>query len=639
MDSPLTQQNRPSSFQPKIDSLYEQLLRSYENEEPDFTDRFWTEFFLLKPDTASLRRRLEDISVDDLLDFQEQTQQLFRRAVAHIKSENDMSREAALDTLTVFLDVVLVKRYTNPSSEIITVLAGLDEVDDVFLDFANIIDGVIRSGGSEVRQKAIRVAIALTAGAYQTSLVSYFTHRDLFPCLIKVIQDVESPIRVLEPLLLLGLLANYNKFEFRNPYRTRLEDFVNETIIQKIIGGLGVVCSQTRDQYVAIQDDAGEGWTWGSTLKYIGLGVLAPSRSATPTRNAEEAKDLFAELPGTDASVLLAAYDFTNANKLFCYSLVSQAGKVEIETPFSAFVSLTSYILNHAYRSTRATLYGLLNLTTLRILIEDQTCCAKIFDPNFSISVRFCRQRQPFLPSTPTARPSAAAVLDIAIDTINHNLRRRLDIPLYIACINILHRLLSYLVMTRTRFPYHWPLLWQTLLSLLRFLITYASSFVNDPDLPALIDGFLAALFLAVCRGDSFLPDTNVHNDLFYKIVENGHLLPRFKEAFANLSRLLGMAPATPNPNTVKSPTALIDTLIGVSQHFESLLEEERGKGKTLSPKEVMGVIRKGCETLHLPDTEGLERWVRWREIDEKGMLKRAGRCAVEDARRLVGGR
>ncbi|KAL8894672.1 MAG: hypothetical protein Q9207_008445, partial [Kuettlingeria erythrocarpa] len=89
-------------------------------------------------------------------------------------------------TLTVFLDVVLAKRYTNTSSDIITVLAGLDEVDNAFLDFANAIESVVRAGGSvEIRQKAVQVAIALTAGAYQTSLVSYFTHRDLFPCLIK----------------------------------------------------------------------------------------------------------------------------------------------------------------------------------------------------------------------------------------------------------------------------------------------------------------------------------------------------------------------------------------------------------------------------------------------------------------------
>ena len=38
----------------------------------------------------------------------------------------------------------------------------------------------------DVRKKAIEVALSLTAGAYQTGLVSYFTHKDLFPALMKV---------------------------------------------------------------------------------------------------------------------------------------------------------------------------------------------------------------------------------------------------------------------------------------------------------------------------------------------------------------------------------------------------------------------------------------------------------------------
>jgi len=38
----------------------------------------------------------------------------------------------------------------------------------------------------DVRAKAIRTAIAMVSGAYKTSLVSYFAHRDLFPSLMKV---------------------------------------------------------------------------------------------------------------------------------------------------------------------------------------------------------------------------------------------------------------------------------------------------------------------------------------------------------------------------------------------------------------------------------------------------------------------
>ena len=50
--------------------------------------------------------------------------------------------------MTVFLAGILAKKYTNPSADIITVLAGLDEVDAVFSDFANAIETTIRVGRS-----------------------------------------------------------------------------------------------------------------------------------------------------------------------------------------------------------------------------------------------------------------------------------------------------------------------------------------------------------------------------------------------------------------------------------------------------------------------------------------------------------
>ena len=201
-------------------------------------------------------------------------------------------------TLTVFLGVILAKRYTNPSSDTITVIAGLDEVDAVFSDFANTIEHCIRSGRSfDIRQKAIDTALALTAGAYQTSLVSYFSYRDLFPALMKYMQDSENPSMTFKAFLLLALLANYNKFEFRNPYRARLEDFVNETTIQKIVRGLGSASLMSRDRYVAIQEDITEGWNLSSALTYIGLGVLAPTKpTPIPAAKPDEMKEDFSNL-------------------------------------------------------------------------------------------------------------------------------------------------------------------------------------------------------------------------------------------------------------------------------------------------------------------------------------------------------
>ena len=51
-------------------------------------------------------------------------------------------------TLNTFLVAVLAKKYTNPSSDIIEVLAGLDNVDTVFTDFVSALDSIIRNGKS-----------------------------------------------------------------------------------------------------------------------------------------------------------------------------------------------------------------------------------------------------------------------------------------------------------------------------------------------------------------------------------------------------------------------------------------------------------------------------------------------------------
>ena len=142
-----------------------------------------------------------------------------------------------------------------------------------------------------IRQKAVQVALSITSGAYQTSLLSYFTHRDLF------IQESDATPRAFEPFTLLGLLSNYNKFEFQNPYRLRLDDFVNEGTIQTIIRAVGSTCAGSRKRYINVQDDLPEGWSLSSTLGMFGLGAIAPgTKTAQPAIDPEVAKETFAKL-------------------------------------------------------------------------------------------------------------------------------------------------------------------------------------------------------------------------------------------------------------------------------------------------------------------------------------------------------
>ncbi|OJJ44043.1 hypothetical protein ASPZODRAFT_135488 [Penicilliopsis zonata CBS 506.65] len=674
--SPLTQQSRPETFKPKIVQLYENLFKTPDYAEPP--EGFWREFFLLPPDKGQLREILEQLSADETLELQAQTQHLFTRAIREVSSGVAPNNSYALDTLTVFLASVLKKKYTNPSSDIITVLAGLDEVDHVISDLVAILDSIIRNGGTfDLRVKAIRTAIAMTSGAYKTGLISYFTHRDLFPSLMKFINESDAPLDVFEPFLLLGLLANYNKFEFQNPYQLRLDDFVNENVIQKIVWGVGLSCAALRNGYVAVQDDAPEGWTLSSTLIFFGLGILAPgAKGRTNPPTAEEAKELFGALPAPESAILLGTYDFANANKLFGIHFVTLIPeKSNEESPFSSFLSLTSYLLQHAYRSARVAHYAELNLFTLRIMVEDATLCKQICSEEGKRKVRLCRQRQPYLPLVNGDRVLATVIFDIVIDAVTHNLRRRLDARLYSHTIAILLRLLTYLSATKTRLSYHWSELWRTLLSLMRFLTTYASDLSHHPSIPSLTTSLIDVLVFCVSSGDTFLPDPSSYDDLFYKIVETGPMISKFRDVYAmapsstsavspHAADSAGTASPLPNKNK-KHQAAAIETLISVSTHFYTLLFHEDStkpsttrkadeadgssaatavtpvaipvaRKKHLSPREVHHIIKQGYDTLSIQAPEGLSTWVKWREADWKPELKRGARCAVEDARQLV---
>jgi hypothetical protein len=56
--------------------------------------------------------------------------------------------------------------------------------------------------------------------------------RDLFSTLVKFILDPSTSPFAFESALLLGILANFRKYESRNPYLVRIEDFVEEVVMK-----------------------------------------------------------------------------------------------------------------------------------------------------------------------------------------------------------------------------------------------------------------------------------------------------------------------------------------------------------------------------------------------------------------------
>ena len=320
----------------------------------------------------------------------------------------------------------------------------------------------------------------------------------------------------------------------------------------------------------------------------------------------------------------MATYDFSHANKLFCFNLVTIKGDKGEEQPMASYLSLTSYLLQHAHLSHRVTYYAHLNLMVLRLLVEDPVICKRICSDESKVAVRLCRQRQPFLPLVKGERVFATCVLDTLIDGINHNLRRRLDVGLYTLCVGILLRIISYLSRSRTRLHYHWSEFFRSLLSLIRFLTTYTSDLKDLPHIDTLLDLVVNLLALSLSAGEAFLPTPAAYDDLFYKVVESGDVLTKFKENYGLQSR----------------KSSSIDTLISVSTHYKQMLTEGGGSAKkkpsNLTTHQVHEVIKQGYETLSIQAKEGLDTWDRFREADERTLLKKMARASVGDVRLMV---
>ena len=100
------------------------------------------------------------------------------------------------------------------------------------------------------------------------------------------------------------------------------------------------------------------------------------------------------------------------------------------------------------------------------------------------------------------------------------HMNRNIQYDLFLLCLGIIFRLLSFQKRCRIRIEYNWKELWSTLTSLIKFIIGNESLFVKHQlDIFILCQHIINLFNLFIMCGDSFLANITYYDELYYEII------------------------------------------------------------------------------------------------------------------------
>ena len=117
-------------------------------------------------------------------------------------------------------------------------------------------------------------------------------------------------------------------------------------------------------------------------------------------------------------------------------------------------------------------------------------------------------------------RPLSHAILDLMVEFIQSHMNRNIQQDLFMLCLGIIQRLLSFQKRCRVRIDYPWKELWSALTLLIKFLIGNETNFLrHQVDIFALCGQAVNLMNLFIMAGDNFLASTNQYDELYYEII------------------------------------------------------------------------------------------------------------------------
>lgn len=473
--------------------------------------------------------------------------------------DDELRRANALETLLALACALLPKTYTNYTLDVITLLAGrMSDADEMFYALVAAIDDALREapqGGSALQPHTVQLALVCIAYMGNTSLATYFLHRDLFSSAMHVVHTNTSVDVISETALLVSLLSTAGQTHgvanaaglsldpvssavmsnagFQ-PYHRKLRDYADSVDMARIAHALSVQFARTLDVYRATPEAR-----------------AAPSSAWLLWGAATEHDEAPRPLPPPRALFLLCVWLLVHTSDAFVLGMLAPpTGEPLVVT----FFSLASYVLTHASSSARASTYA---HTVLQIIVaflgpadgtenaavRERLLCDEVqrnedavergkADPGVLVDrVDLCRQKANPLPLPPQdgtkrRRRLVVLVLDNAALFFKYNRSKRLDAPAFVTALTAVQRTAMLCAQQHVLLEYDWLELWRAMLGVASFLAQRHEELVAS-DVQLVATSLLETLAVALVYSDRFLQTPAETHLLVYELARNAEGLQK----------------------------------------------------------------------------------------------------------------
>ncbi|KAL3864628.1 hypothetical protein ACJMK2_006293 [Sinanodonta woodiana] len=641
----------------KIVQIYEAF---FQGEDPSAGNaNFWEELFLLKVNMEFIESECEKLNGESLLALKDNFNLLFDKAVAALKDDNRIRIVNALHTLVALIRGMHMKNLGDSGFDVINILIGFDAAEYVMQSLVeslnHFLNGDYPMSLKQLVLKFLQILATATDNISQNTLLEYILINSVYESLVQILASPLSRQTLgVDAVLVLTLLVQYRKYESANPYIVKLSILDDELALT---GYAHIVSSALCDfnrEYTMKTTEPQTGW-FTALANMVG-NMFVPEEKEVAAVRAND-------------SILLALYEAIHLNRNFITALThahtpstttppapsppppSPAGDLQstqfdnlpVEPPSQPtnllviFLEYSSVVMQDTKDETRYN-NAKLCLVILNCIAEDQYANSLMHDINMNFRVPLhrmpMRHRKIKVEKSPPSRPLACALLDLMVEFITSHLMKSFPLELYIRCLGIVHRVLCYQKRCRVRLQYPWKELWTTLINVLKFILSHESQLVKKNNIFHLASKVVNIFNLFITYGDTFLPNPNSYDELYYEII-------RMHQVFDNLYSM-ALRYTTNEGDYKDSAVRLTNHLVNIRaiiNHFNPKVDAWASNNhlSSLTEEQVLEVVRMNYDSLTLKLQDSLDQYERYAEKPrETAFFTQLVRSIIQDVRKPV---